>query len=625
MRLYAGNSQQFIMDSVQNQIAEKLKIAFFNDYRYNPSPNEINSWRNSLRAISQVFQYASLEDHGVILEYQLPLTSRRLDCIICGKNKEDKQNAVIIELKQWDSCEPADGENEVLTWVGGGKREVLHPSAQVNQYHTYLKDTHTAFDVDKNNTVGLYSCTYLHNYSFIEDDTLLSPKFHDLLQKSPLFSSNDVDILKEFLLTRLDKGEGLDVLKKIEESKYKPNKKLMDHVGNVIKGRSDYILLDEQLIVYDKVFACVKKGFHDKRKSVIIIKGGPGTGKSVIALNLMADLLLKGYNAHYATGSRAFTETLRKIIGTRGSCQFKYFNSYGSAEINDVDVLICDEAHRIRETSNSRFTPAINKSNIPQISELIKSSKVTVCFIDDNQIVRPNEIGSVNYIKEQAEKHDCNIFEYELEAQFRCNGSDAFINWINNTLGIKKTANIIWDLHEEFDFKVFNNPEELEKAIKDKVNQGSTGRVTAGFCWDWSMPNQDGTLPNDVIIGEYKRPWDAKPEAKRLAPGIPKASLWAYDPNGINQIGCIYTAQGFEFDYVGVIFGKDLVYNLDKQEWEGHKEISSDNVVKRSKEKFVDLIKNTYRVLLSRGMKGCYVYFIDKDTERFFKSRIEKT
>jgi len=622
MRLYSGSSGQFIQDTIQNQIAEKLKSAFFNYFRYYPSPAEINSWRNSLRSISQVFQYAELLDHGVILEYQLPLTSRRLDCLICGKDDRKKDNAIIIELKQWEKCEESDKDNEVLTWVGGAKREVLHPSVQVRQYQMYLQDTHTAFN-DDTEPITLEACTYLHNYNYYADDVIFANKFNDVLKDCPLFTADNVDDLKDYLYGRLMKGDGLRILKQIEESRYRPSKKLMDHVGNIIKGKTEYILLDEQLIVYDTVLSCAKKGFHDKQKAVIIIKGGPGTGKSVIAINLMADLLLKGYNAHYATGSRAFTGTLREIIGTRGSAQFKFFNSYSSAEYNVIDILIADEAHRIRSTSNSRFTPRVRRTDLPQIEELLRASKVAVFLIDDNQVVRPNEIGSTEYIRETALKNNCKIFEYELEAQFRCNGSDAFVNWINNTLGIKRTANVIWDQHEEFDFKIFFSPLELENAIRKKVSEGFTGRVTAGFCWDWSMPNEDGTLKDDVVIGDYKRPWNAKPEARILAPGIPSASLWTYDPNGINQVGCIYTAQGFEFDYAGVIFGEDLVYDFDKQEWVGDPSNSSDSVVKRSKDKFVDLVKNTYRVLFSRGMKGCYVYFINKDTERFFKTRIE--
>jgi len=619
--LYSGTSQQFIQDTIQNQIAEKLKQAFFYHLRYNPSSAEVNSWRNSLKAICLIFQYANLTDHGVILEYQLPLSSLRLDCLICGKNNFLVDNAIIIELKQWNKCQDADGENEVTTWVGGQLKEVLHPSVQVGRYKSYLQDVHTAFYEE--NPISLFACTYLHNYNYYSSDIIFSKKFEKCLIDYPLFTADDVEKLKSYLSDRLQKGEGIDVLKRIEKSKYRPSRKLMDHVGNIIKGVPSYTLLDEQLVVYDKVFSFAKEGFHDKQKTVLIIKGGPGTGKSVIAINLMADLLLKGYNAHYATGSRAFTQTLRKIIGTRGSVQFKYFNSYTDVEPNTLDVLICDEAHRLRTSSNSRFTPKKKKADGAQIDELIKASKVSVFFIDDDQIVRPGEIGSVAYIKEAANKNKCKIFEYELEIQFRCSGSDAFVNWINNTLGIKRTANVLWDLKEEFDFRIFDTPEALESAIREKAQKGFTARMTAGFCWSWSMPDVNGNLEDDVVIGEYKRPWNAKPESKKLAKGIPVSNLWANDPNGIDQIGCIYTAQGFEFDYVGVIIGNDLTYNFETRSWKGIPENSADTVVKRSKDQFLQLTKNTYRVLLSRGMKGCYVYFLDKETEKFFKTRLE--
>lgn len=623
MRLYAGSSEQFIKDTIQSQIAEKLRLAFFDYFRSYPPPNEISAWRNSLRAIKDIFEIADLYDHGVILEYQLPLSSKRLDCLICGKDHNKNENAVIIELKQWEKCKEADGENEVCTYVGGALREVLHPSAQVGQYKMYLEDTHTAF-YDDPNPISLSACSYLHNYNYYKNDVIFDKKFHKLLHHYPLFTADDTLKFKDYLVKKLNEGEGLETLKKIEQSKYRPSKKLMDHVGNIIRGDANYILLDEQKIVYDKVLSIVKSGFHDKQKTVLIVKGGPGTGKSVIALNLMADLLLNGYNAHYATGSRAFTQTLWKIIGRRGSVQFKYFNSYVTAEPNEIDVLICDESHRLRVTSNNRRTRRDQRSDLFQIEEILRASKVGVFLIDDKQIVRPDEIGSADYIEEFATQHKCNIFKYELDIQFRCNGSEAFINWINNTLGISKTANVIWDQHEEFDFKIFDTVFELEDAIREKAKQGYTARLSAGFCWKWSNPDSDGNLIKDVVIGPFKRPWNARPDAGRLAPGIPKAPVWAYDLNGINQIGCIYTAQGFEFDYIGVIFGKDLAFNFDLQKWEGRFEYSHDTVVKKAKKSFIDFVKNTYRVLLTRGMKGCYVYFMDKDTERFVKSRIEQ-
>lgn len=622
MRLYSGTTEQFVEDTTQNQIAEKMRNTFFQYFRYYPSQSEVSSWRNSLRSTSLILMSANLMDHGVILEYQLPLTSKRLDCMLCGKNDAMHEGAVIIELKQWESCHPSDGDNEVMTFLGGTEREVLHPSAQVGQYMTYLQDTHTAF-YDSASPIFLSACAYLHNYAFRNGDPLLSEKFRSLIERYPLFSENDTSQMKAFLQENLSGGEGLEVLQKVEKSRYRPSKKLMDHVGNMIKGKPEYVLLDEQLVAYDKVLSWARQGYHDGKKRVLIIKGGPGTGKSLIAINLMADLSLRGYNAQYATGSRAFTETLRKIIGSRGSVQFNYFNSYMNAESNTIDVLIADESHRIRKNSYNRFTPKRDRRDIPQVEELIWASKVCVLLLDDDQIVRPGEIGSSDYIREHALRQGCEIFELELEAQFRCGGSDAFVNWINNTLGISRTANVIWEGNENFDFRIVGSPEELEAMIFRRKEEGYSSRMTAGFCWPWSKPRGDGTLEPDVQIGDYCRPWNARPEASRLANGIPKAVTWAHDDGGINQIGCVYTAQGFEFDYVGVIFGDDLRYDFETQRWEGHKECSYDSVVKKSGKRFTDLVKNTYRVLLTRGLAGCYVHFMDKDTETFFKSRME--
>lgn len=536
-------SQQFIGDSVRNQIADKLGAAFFHYYRYRPSHQEVDSWRNSLRAMAQLIDYNKLHDHGVMLEYQLPLSSKRLDCLVCGRDREHRDNAVIVELKQWQQCESAD----------------------------------------------------------------------------------EAPQLGEYLRARLDSGCGSPVLQRIEQSRYRPSRKLMDHVAETISSKSPWILLDEQLVAFSRILSTIKSGAFGRRKQVIIVHGGPGTGKSVLAINLLADLLRAGFNAHYATGSKAFTETLWKIVGTRSKPVLRYFNSYARAAFNEIDVLICDESHRIRETSNSRFTKKVLRSNKPQVQELLDVSKVAVFLIDDRQMVRPNEIGSTTYLRQSAEAAGAEVAEYELEVQFRCAGSDGFVNWVNNTLGIQRTANVLWDGAEGFEFRIFDSPWTLEQAIRQRAAEGHAARVAAGFCWSWSDPLPDGSLAEDVVIGDYKRPCDAKPGNWKLAPGIPSASLWATDANGIDQVGCVYNIQGFELDYIGVIWGADLLYDFETQQWKGDKTASADQVVKRSKEKFVDLVKNTYRVLLSRGMKGCYVCFLDKDTERFVRSRIEHT
>ncbi len=624
MQLYAGMSTDFMRAATRNQIAGMLKRAFFDYYRYEPGDAEVRSWQNSLRAVTDVFSDAELTDQGVFLEYQLPLTSRRLDCLVCGRDTSQRDRAVLIELKQWDRCSESDGEDLVCTWVGGTERDVLHPSVQVSQYHRYLADTHTAFH-EGDDPVLLDSCAYLHNYQPDDGDHLFAPKFEQILAFSPSYAADDFDAISGFLRERLQTGQGREVLDRVAASRYRPSKKLMEHVAGMIQGNPAYILLDEQHVVYRKVLACSESGMAERRKTVVIVKGGPGTGKSVIALNLMADLLQLGRNAHYATGSKAFTETLRKIIGSRGSAQFKYFNSYAGAGAGEIDVLIADEAHRIRETSNSRYTPRVRQSTKPQVQEIIEASRIGVFFVDDRQVVRPNEIGSSEFIRAHAQRLGCRVLDFELEAQFRCAGSDGFVRWLENTLGLARTANVLWDGSEGFDFRILDSPQSLEDAIRAKTAEGLSARMSAGFCWPWSKPKLDGTLVEDVQIGEYRRPWNAKSDAGRLAKGIPKETLWAHLPEGINQVGCIYTAQGFEFDYVGVIWGPDLRYSFEKNAWIGDRERSYDTVVKRSGDRFAELVKNTYRVLLSRGLKGCYVHFMDRETEQFIRTRMEMT
>jgi uncharacterized protein len=621
MRLYAGSSEEFVADNVHNRIAEKLRTAYFDSYRRDASQAEVNSWRNSLRAISMVFQDAGFKRHGVLLEYELPLTSKRLDCLVTGVDGGGQDQAAIIELKQWEKCREADAER-VVTFVAGANRDVLHPSVQVGQYMAYLADYQPAF-FEGPSPVGLRACSYLHNYYPEPGDALFAPQYATYVDECPVFTADDVSRLTGFLRETLVNGDDQQTLRRILDGKFRPSKKLLEHVGEVLEGRPEYVLLDEQLVAFERVMAAARAGFAQRQKAAIIVRGGPGTGKSVIALNLLSKLSREGMNAHYVTGSRAFTETLRRVVGPRAKVQVRYFNSYTQADFNEVDVLLCDESHRIRETSNNRFTKAPKRSDRLQIDELFSAGKVLVFFVDDRQVVRPGEIGSAAVIEQAASAHGAVIHDYKLEAQFRCAGSTGFVSWIENTLGIERTANVLWNKNESFDFQIMSSPEELDAAIKDKLATGNTARLAAGFCWAWSDPQPDGSLVDDVVVGDFRRPWNARSDAGHLAPGIPRESLWAFDPRGVDQVGCIYTAQGFEFDYVGVIFGPDLVYRPG-QGWVGQKQHSRDSVVKRSGDDFTKLVKNVYRVLLSRAMKGCYVHFMDKETETFVRSRMEE-
>lgn len=626
MHLYTGSSVEFIADTTRNEIAGKLATSFFDHFRYKPSESEVRSWQNSLRSMATVLELGGLDSNGIIVEYQLPMTSKRLDCMITGRDSEGRDGALIVELKQWDHVGPSAIDGSVVTFLGGRNRDHLHPSSQAGRYQRYLLDVHTAFS---EGDVALRSCSYLHNLRPENGQALYDEQFREIIEQWPMYSGSDVDDLASFAATNVGGGDrdGV-VLDRILRGKYRPHRRLLEHTASVIRNEPVFVLLDEQQVAFDHVLTRVRAlGLSDER-SVFLIEGGPGTGKSLIAVNLLAELSAQGLNVQHATGSRAFTENLRKVVGSRAAAQFGYFNSFGTVESGDVDVLICDEAHRIRETSSSRWTKKAERSDVPQVEELVRAAKISVFFIDDKQIVRPGEVGSSTLIREASAREGAVLIEHELEAQFRCSGSDGYLQWVDNTLAVRRTPYVLWNGDDNFDFDIVDSPEELEALVRAKNTVGQTGRLTAGYCWRWSDPEDDGTLVNDVELDGWSMPWNAKPDSTRLAAGIPKANFWASDPGGVNQVGCVYTAQGFEYDYAGVIWGRDLVYRTDEG-WVGQPEYSYDTQAKRGAKKsparYTDLVRNTYRVLLTRGMKGCYVYFEDEETRAFVLSRTERT
>jgi uncharacterized protein len=621
MLLYAGLTPDFIQATTHNAIAFRLAEAFEAHYRYPPSPAEFQSWQNSLRSFSDVLREGNLFDHGILLEYQLPLSSKRIDAIVTGRDAA-KDRAVIVELKQWSGAELGSSDDLLRTWVGGARRDVLHPSVQANQYRRYLQDMHEVFHAT-DDKVALEACAYLHNYLPVADDPLFDERTESVRSLAPIFTSGDVPKLARHLEQRLVKGDGERVMRRVEESRYRPARKLLAHVSNVIREEPAFVLLDEQQVIFSKVLAAVESAVTGNRKHVFLVHGGPGTGKSVLALNLLGSLSGRHFNAQHATGSKAFTRTLQRIVGRQAAQQFRYFNNFGQAGANEIDVLLCDEAHRIRSTSNHRFTRRDRLSTRTQIQEIVDAARVSVFFVDDQQIVRPNEIGSSALIRDAAAQNAAVLHEDWLETQFRCAGSEGFVNWIDNTLEIRRTANILFDQSQEtFEFGIVDSPEALDVLIRQKAAEGQSARLVAGYCWPWSDELRDGQLANDVRIGDFERPWNARPDMPRLPSGVPKADYWAHDPGGLDQVGCIYTAQGFEFDYVGVIWGRDLRYEPGVG-WVGDRAVSCDSPVRRSGDRFLELVKNTYRVLLSRGMKGCYVYFEDPETEKFVRSRTE--
>lgn len=618
MILYQGTILEFNEDVMHNRIADRTAERYCVYYNRNPGESERRSWTRSLTVLNNSFIYSGLKDNYVVVEYELPYTSRRIDVLLFGKDYENNQNIILMELKQWsnDNVDNCESDGNVCVDYGRFRKEVPHPSLQVQGYYFDLKDFLTIFS--ESDAPELSSCAYCHEYAKNKKpDVLFSAKFDKERGTFPIFAKEDASELGRYLKKRLSGGNGMDVFNRFIISPIAPSRKLLDHTNEMINKRQIFNLIDDQIASYNAIMHRVKKLAKSIEKSVIIVKGGPGTGKSVIALEVMGELLRQGKTVMHATGSSAFTNTLRKIVGNRAKKLFNFFFSYTKEPDNSIDVLICDEAHRIRKDSNDYGVPARFRSKAPQVDDLIRPAKLSVFFIDEYQIVRPKEQGSVSLIKNAAKKwgiEDKNISEFELQTQFRCSGSDAFLQWLEHVLEIRDTE--ITKIDTKMEFRIFDNPSEMLCELKKRnLEKPNKSRIVAGFCWPWSEPNPDGSLINDVRIGNFEMPWENKN----------KFWMWATDSSGMEQVGTVYTAQGMEFEYIAVIFGNDLVYDLKEKKWKAVPDNSYDTQITRNNPDLVSHLKNVYRVLMSRAHKGVYVYFMDKDTENYFKSKIKNT
>jgi uncharacterized protein len=582
---------------------------------YSPPRSEVVSWERSIPALLSQLMDAGLDEVEVLVEYRLPLTSRRADVVLVGEHPKGGPSCVVVENKQWSRLDLVDTVHRlVVVDAAGGKRELLHPQEQVGGYVEYLRYFNRYLGEHPGSLAG---CVFMHNAISGNMSGLRHPDMAELAFY-PAFASDEIAAFRAFLTRRLAPAPGAQFADDFLHSKVAPSKQLLRLVPDEIAANPQFTLLDQQQVAFEVVLRAVEDAKRADAKEAVIVTGGPGTGKSVIAVALLGELAKRGISVSHATGSKSFTKTLRKVVARRVrglQYLFKYTSEFGDAERNGMDVLIVDEAHRIRLVTSYPFMKPEKRSGVGQADELVRAARVPVVLLDEHQGVRPYEVGTVASIEKACVANGAAVHKVPLDGQFRCGGSERYVQWLESLLGLRSGGPQPWPGDDMFQLMVTDSPALMETELRRRLDGGYGARITAGFCWEWSKPRPDGTLVDDVVIGAWHRPWNLN--ADTALNGIPPSSLWATDPGGFEQVGCIYTAQGFEYDYSGVIMGKDLVWRHDR--WEPNAAASRDPSVRKA-DNFGLLTRNTYKVLLTRGLQGCIIYSADPETRQMLAS-----
>jgi uncharacterized protein len=620
--VYEATKDEFLKDVFDDELVNNI-VSNYNSKIGRINEREVRSWDNSMQYMYRVLSDSEIpNDAGVAIEFKIPHTSKRVDFLISGSDQDARQSIVIVELKQWETIEKIEGKEAIVkTLINRGVRETTHPSYQAWSYAALIKDYN---ENAQKEDINLYPCAYLHNYINQGDlDPLTDPVYEYYIEEAPVFVKGDSGKLRDFIKKYIKHGDNKEILYTIDKGRIRPSKSLQDSLNSMLQGNKEFVMIDDQKVVYETALYLAKEALRTTTKQVLVVEGGPGTGKSVLAINLLVEATNRSLVAQYVTKNAA----PRNIYATKLKQNFRKGHidnlftgsgSYINAPANEFDVLVVDEAHRLNEKSGLFSNLGEN-----QVKEIMNTSKLSIFFIDERQRVTLKDIGSIGAIKKFAKELRANVTKMKLDSQFRCNGSDGYLSWIDDVLQIRETANANY-IGTNYDFRIYTNPNEMREEINRLNKKNNKSRMVAGYCWNWIKEGKSNTNFHDIELPEHKfgMSWN-----------LDNSATWAIDESSVSEIGCIHTCQGLEFDYVGVIIGDDLVYKDGEVITDYTKRAKTDNSLKglkkmlkekpeEAKQLADEIIRNTYRTLMTRGQKGCFVYCTDKELEGYFIERV---
>lgn len=382
----------------------------------------------------------------------------------------------------------------------------------------------------------------------------------------------------------------------------------------------------------------------------IIIEGGAGTGKTILAIflfkllntanddfnfeefgedelefmEIVYELKKKYPNPKMAlvVPMSSFRSTLKKVFKN-----IKGLNAnmvIGPAEIvNDTfDIVLVDESHRLRRRVNlgayfRAFDVVCEKLNLDkhtcnELDWIMKQSESAVYFYDENQSIKPSDVK-----KEDFDKLKLSNFtktEY-LKSQFRSRGGNDYVNYVDNLLKCNHTNHGVTFNSKEYELILFDSIEDMVSEIKSRDFENGLSRLVAGYSWPWMTNKKDSKQDYDIEIEGTRLKWNST------------NIDWVNSENSREEVGCIHTTQGYDLNYTGVIFGNEITYDKTTQQIKILKENYYDVNGKQSitdPEELKDFILNIYKTIMLRGIRGTYVYVCDKNLREYFSQFISK-
>lgn len=618
MLAYVATKGRFLQDAPEIEDIVQREVERGLGLHVSTGSAEYVSWQNSLgRSLFHVLNTSKIPDNaGVAIEYRVVGAKKRIDVLLSGLDSMGVASVVLIELKQWSTVEESPLEDHVVTYVGGGRRDVLHPSYQAWSYASLLQ---CFYEVVTSDPIGIQPCAYVHNCS--NASILRSEGSASLRAAAPLFLKGDAQPLRDLIQECVVVGDDARALRRLDESALTPSRSLVDALASMLEGNREFVLIDDQKQAFELIMNIVRAGGVGGRQ-VLVVTGGPGTGKSVIAINALVRLLSEGLNVRYVSKNAAPRHVYSKRLrGNRPRVEvsnlFVAPDMFLRADPEMFDVLLVDEAHRL-----TRQSGAFRNLGENQVTEITLAARVSVFFLDEAQRVTWRDIGTRDEIVRAASSTHATVREVALSAQFRCAGSNEYLQWVDDVLsGRPPSPGGLVDA--TYDLRVLDSPSNLRDMVVARNNEGGTSRLLAGYCWPWISKNDASAC--DITFPDFDL---------ALRWNLSRDGLgWLSVPSSINEVGCIHTIQGLEGDYMGVIIGPDFLVRDGIVITDPAARASTDQSVRGwrqamkidpsgTRQRTDEIIRNTYRTLLTRGMRGTYIYSTDEETNAYLANMI---